>query len=235
MTTTDIIAHFEKMGTAQTKKTYFTHGASEPLFGVKVQDMKTLQKTIRKDYELSLSLFRSGYGEAMYMAGLISDPGKMTKDDLQEWASLANWNMVSEYTVPWTASESRYGRELALEWVNSGNARLRATGWNTYGSLVALKKDADLNLPEITGLLQRIVKEIHGESERVKYTMNGFVIAVGHYVLPLTETAKKAAVAIGEVRVDMGDTYCKVPSALSYIEKAETAGRQGKKRKTAFC
>jgi hypothetical protein len=37
------------------------------------------------------------------------------------------------------------------------------------------------------------------------------------------------------VSVNVGDTACKVPLATEYIEKCESAGRLGKKRKTAKC
>jgi hypothetical protein len=33
----------------------------------------------------------------------------------------------------------------------------------------------------------------------------------------------------------MGDTACEVPLAIAYIEKAEAAGKLGKKRKTIRC
>jgi hypothetical protein len=33
----------------------------------------------------------------------------------------------------------------------------------------------------------------------------------------------------------MGETACKVPDALAYIEKIESMGRIGKKRKTMRC
>jgi hypothetical protein len=65
--------------------------------------------------------------------------------------------------------------------------------------------------------------------------MNGFVIGVGSYVTPLAARAKAAARAIGKVEVDMGGTACKVPNALEYIAKVESRGKQGTKRKTAFC
>jgi len=35
--------------------------------------------------------------------------------------------------------------------------------------------------------------------------------------------------------VDVGETACKVPLAIAYIEKTEAAGRIGKKRKTMRC
>ena len=44
--------------------------------------------------------------------------------------------------------------------------------------------------------------------------MNSFVISVGGYVKPLLKAGEGGrAKKIGEVRVDMGDTACKVPLA----------------------
>ncbi len=65
--------------------------------------------------------------------------------------------------------------------------------------------------------------------------MNGFVIAVAAHVAPVLKQAKATAKKLGKVEVDMGETACKVPLALEYIEKMENAGRVGKKRKTARC
>jgi 3-methyladenine DNA glycosylase AlkD len=234
-TAASIMSELEKLGTAQTKKTWLNHGAPPSVFGVKVADMKVIQKREKKNYPLSMELYRTGNGDAMYLAGLISDPPKMTKADLQEWAAAANWSMLNEYTVPWAASESRFGRELAMEWIASPEASLRACGWSTYSSLVSIKKDEELDIAEIEKLLKQISKTIHQEENRVKYTMNGFVIAVGSYVPALLETARETAGKLGVVTVDMGGTACKVPDALGYIAKVEGMGRVGKKRKTAFC
>ena len=65
--------------------------------------------------------------------------------------------------------------------------------------------------------------------------MNGFVIAVGTYVKPLLKQAKASARQIGAASVDVGDTACSVPLAIAYIEKIESAGRIGQKRKTIRC
>ena len=40
---------------------------------------------------------------------------------------------------------------------------------------------------------------------------------------------------LGEVKVNMGKTSCKVPDALGYIEKVEAMGRLGRKKKEARC
>ena len=70
---------------------------------------------------------------------------------------------------------------------------------------------------------------------RVRYCMNGFVIAVGSYVKELTNEAIATWKKIGYVEVDMNGTYCKVPFAPDYIKKVMDKGNLGKKRKTAKC
>jgi transposase len=100
---------------------------------------------------------------------------------------------------------------------------------------VATQDDATLDLPEIEELLRRVVQGIGQAPNRVRKTMNGFLIAVGTHVQPLLAQAKKSAQDIGPVAVDVGDTACKVPDAIAYIEKAEKAGTVGEKRKTLRC
>ncbi|MBA4190111.1 MAG: DNA alkylation repair protein [Planctomycetaceae bacterium] len=235
MTAQEVLAELESLGSEQTKKTFLRHGAKEPFFGVKVGDLKTIQKRVKKDHALSLALFDSGNSDAMYLAGLISDPAKMTKAQLRKWAKGAYWYMISCFTVPWVASESPHGRELALEWMASDKEQIAAAGWATYSSLVAIKPDAELDLAEVERLMEQVKAEIGSAANRVRYCMVNFVIAVGGYVAPLTAKAKAIAKALGKVEVDMGDTSCKVPDALEYIAKIEKMGRVGKKRKSAMC
>ena len=73
MTADEIVAELKKLGTAQTKKTWMTHGAQEPCFGVKIEDMKKIQKRVKMDYQLALDLYDTGIADAMYLAGLIAD------------------------------------------------------------------------------------------------------------------------------------------------------------------
>ena len=57
MTAKEIVAELKKFGNAQTKKTWMTHGAQEPCLGVKVEDMKKIQKRVKMDYQLALDLY----------------------------------------------------------------------------------------------------------------------------------------------------------------------------------
>jgi hypothetical protein len=133
------------------------------------------------------------------------------------------------------AAESKHGWGLALKWIDSAKEGTALAGWSTLAGLVAIKDDAELDIGELKRLLQRVQKTIHDSPNRVRYVMNRFVIAVGSYVKSLTELALRTAAKIGPVAVDMGDTECKVPSAVEYIRKVEQRGAIGKKRKTVKC
>ena len=234
-TVSSVMTQLESKGSEQTRKTYRRHGAPEEMFGVKVGDLKPIAKRIKGQQQLACDLYETGNSDAMYLAGLVADGAQMNKRQLNAWAKRASWYMISEYTVPSVAVESPHARELAIKWIDSKQESIAACGWCTYSGIVATRPDDELDAEEIKQLLERVVAQIGQAPNRVIMCMNGFVISVGSYVQPLLKQAKAIARKIGKVEVDMGDTACKVPLALEYIEKVEQAGRVGKKRKTMKC
>ena len=179
MTSKEILARLEKMGSASIKKVYMNHGAVEPFFGVKVGDMKTIVKEVRQNHTLALELYASGNSDAMYLAGLVSSPKEMTRSDLQAWVNNARWYMHSEYTVAWTTAESNFARELAMEWIASSNELIATAGWSAYASYIQITPNDLLDVKEISSLVEKIEKGIAKAPNRVKYVMNGFLIMVG--------------------------------------------------------
>ncbi len=230
-----IMAELKAKGNEGIKKILLKHGVREPLFGVKVEDLKVIQKKVRKDYQLAKDLYATGNADAMYLAGLIADEDKMTKKDLSAWVKQALSANISEYTVPWIAAESKFGYELALEWINAKEDFIAAAGWSTLSSLVAIKPDNELDIPALKKLLDRVLHEIHKAENRVRLKMNSFVIAAGSYVIPLTDDAVAIAKKIGTVKAVIDGTACKVPIATDYIKKAKDKGALGKKKKMARC
>lgn len=235
MTANEILAQLKLLGSDSIKKVLLKHGAREPFYGVKVEELKKIQKKIKKDYKLSMELFDSGISDAMYLAGLIADSDKMTKKDFQHWAEKAYWYMLTEYPVAWVAAESKYGMELALEWIESPKENIACAGWATLGTMASIKPDAELDIKLYKKLIERVGKEIDNAPNRVRYTMNTFVLCAGAYVAELLDFAVKTAEKTGRVQVDMGGTACKVPYIPDYIEKMRLRGNLGVKRKTARC
>ena len=233
MKAAEIVEQLKPLGAENIKKILLRHGVMEPVLGVKIEELKKFQKKIKRDYQLALDLFDTGIYDAMYLAGLIADDMKMSKADLNHWVANAKSNAIAAYSVAWVAAQGKHGHEVALEWIDSKDENVATAGWATLASIVALKPDAELDLAELKALLQRVQKTIDDAPNRVRYVMNGFVIAVGTYVSALTETAVVLGKQLGKVEVFMGDTECKVPFAPEYIENARKKG--AKKRKTVKC
>jgi 3-methyladenine DNA glycosylase AlkD len=236
MTTPQIISELKKAGSDSIKKILFKHGAKEPIYGVKIEELKKIHKKIKADQQkIALELFDSGISDAQYLAGLMADGRKMNRKQLNGWANKAGWSMISEYSVAWVACENEDAFSIALAWIDSRRPNVTSSGWCTLSSLVATQPDEKLDIPALRKLLKRIEKEIEGAPNRVRYCMNGFVIAAGSFVKDLTKDALDTGKKIGSVEVDVGETTCKVSFAPDYINKVIQKGNLGKKKKTAKC
>lgn len=234
MTAKAIVEEIKPLGRDSYKKVLLNHGVKEPCLGVKIEELKKIEKRIKMDYRLALELYDTGIYDAMYLAGLIADDAQMTKRDLQRWAEKACGPLAGS-TVPWVAAGSPHGSEMALKWIESANEIVAMAGWATLSSLVSIKEDEALDLAELKRLLQRVQQRIHQAPNAVRKQMNGFVIAVGSYVQALTNFATQIGEKIGPVTVDVGNTSCQVPFAPDYIRKVAKRGSIGKKRKSAKC
>ena len=236
-TVNEVMHSLQEYNSPSTKNTLMKHGAREPFYGVKVGDLKTIIKELKlkKEYQLALDLYNTGNSDAMYLAGLIVDEKKINKDDLRHWVKAAYWHMLHDYTVAWVAAESPHGLELGLEWIESPEETIASAGWATLAYWAQLRPNAELDLALYQQLLEWVQKNIHQAQNRVRYTMNGFIIMVGSQFPELTEYCIELSESLGTIYVDMGGTSCKVPDAGEYIFKIQERGAIGKKKKMVRC
>src|SRR4051812_45993816 len=181
-TATEILKELKPLGSDAINKIFLKHGIPEPLFGVKVEHLKKIQKRLKKDYQLALDLYDTGNYDAMYLAGLIADDKKMTRKDLQKWARNATSRALCGSTVAWVAAESLHGWELAREWIDAKKPSVAAAGWATLASLVGITSDDKLDLPELKRQLQRVQKTVLDQPSTVRSAMNTFLLCVATYV-----------------------------------------------------
>lgn len=231
----EVMEYLHSKGSEQTRKIFSKHGAPSNQFGVKVGDLKPIEKKEKNNHELALDLYATGNSDAQYLAGLIADPKKFSKDDFKNWALNAEWYMISEYAVAWNIAESPICMDVCSDWINSKEVKLQEAAWAALGAYLGIIDNNQLDLEFHSNLIERIEKNIHSESNRVKYCMNGYLIALGCAVPELTEKCKNAGAKIGKVDVFIGKTSCKVPEIVPYIEKVEKMNRIGKKKKNAKC
>ena len=222
-------------GSESTKKIWVKHGAKEPFFGVKIADLKVLQKKLKGDQALALQLYATGNGDAQYLAGMLVDGRQLTAAQLQTWAETANWTMISGTIVPCAASEHPDAFALASKWIDAQSEAVAISGWRTLAALATIVPDTDLPIKKFAALLDRVAKKLAASPDDVRLAMNAFVIAAGTYVGPLGDHAIASARRIGKVEADLGDTACKIPDAEPYILKCRRGAPIAPKRKTIRC
>ena len=104
-------------------------------------------------------------------------------------------------------------------WMKSPDESTREMGYGILG--LRLKDDPDsIGDADAEKMLATIEKEIHRSPNWARAAMNGALISIGVFKPSLHEKAIAAARRIGKVDVDHGETTCKTPDAVPYIEKA---------------
>ena len=235
MTVNEVMEYLESKGSEQTRKTFKRHGAPDNFFGVKVGDLKPLEKKLKNNHKLAIELYATGNSDAQYLAGLIADPSKFSFADFERWANGATWSMISDYAVAWNIAESPLCMDICSKWIDHENIVFQHIAWCAMSAHLGIVSNDQLDLDFHKKMIDRVEKEIHTAENHLKYCMNGYLIALGCAVPELTDACRQAGKRIGKVEVFMGDTSCKTPDIVTYIDKAAGMNRLGKKKKFAKC
>lgn len=222
-TAVEILAELESLGSEQTRKTFRKHGVGENQFGVLFSALEKLKKRIKTDHALALALWDSGNHDARTLATMIADPQQADAALLNRWVNdLENYTLTDALSV--FASKTPLARAQAEQWIEQDNEWMETAGWNMIADLAA----GDRTLPDsyFTPYLARIARDLHGSKNRVRYAMNNVVIAIGVRNDALEPQAVAAAQQIGTVYVDHGQTNCKTPDAIPYMQKTRDYQRQ---------
>ena len=211
-----VLATLEELGTAQNRKVYSRHGVGEPMFGVSFAHLRKLGKKLRHDHALARALWASGNHDARVLALSVADPAEADPDEIETWAGeVDNYVLIDEFAA-FVAATPHFGA-CADDWTERDGEWVASAGW----SLVAQQALRDDDLPDeyFDGRLRTIEARIGGAANRVRHCMNGALIAIGGRNEALRERATAAARRIGPVVVDHGETSCKTPEAVAYIDR----------------
>ncbi|MEM8708039.1 MAG: DNA alkylation repair protein [Actinomycetota bacterium] len=224
----EAMAALEAAGTAQNRKVYARHGASDPMFGVSYGDLGTLAKRFRGDHELAVALFATGNHDARQLAAKLTDPARMTVKLANDWARAIDCYITAE-AVAGVVANSPHARGRSDQWRDKKAEWLASAGWG----IVAYTAEHDIwTVADLRTLLTQIEAEIHDRPNRVRHEMNQAVITIGLRSPALRKSAIATARRIGPVVVDHGETNCKTPEAIGYIEKT-VAHREAQAAKKA--
>lgn len=218
------LADLEAAGTEQNRKIYARHGAREPMFGVSYGELNRLAKRYRGDHDLGVELFASGNHDARQLAAKIVDPARFTVKLADEWVRAVDCYITAE-AVAGVVSNSPVARSRSDAWRDRRSEWVASTGWGVAAFSAA--DEAVWSNADLQALLKQIEHEIHDRPNRVRHEMNMAIITIGLRSPGLRRNAVATAKRVGPVVVDHGETNCKTPDAIGYIEKT-VAHREAK-------
>jgi 3-methyladenine DNA glycosylase AlkD len=218
MTAQEILATFKQLGKPQTAAIYRRHLSGDNVCGVLTSEIAKLQKKIKVDHSLALELWETGNAEARILALQVADPEKLTRADADRLIKDGPVHFVGCYLSPLLA-RSPIADETMRAWMKSPDDSTREMGYGIFS--FRLKDHAEsVTDADAEKILVTIEKEIHRSPNWARYAMNGALISIGIFKPALRKKAIEAAKRIGKVEVDYGETNCKTPEAVSYIERA---------------
>jgi len=200
-TAKDILTELEALGDEKRRKFNATVGRDgipgAPLdkqFGVKTGDLRKLAKKIKTDHKLALKLWKTHNIDAQMLAILIMQPKEVSAQELDtlvreaRFAWLADW-LQSHIIKEQPPAEKEALRKQWMKKTEKDSWAARA-GWHVTASMINKGEDG----VDVTGLLDRIEKEMPKAAPETKWTMNNTLVAIG------VKHAKhrKRAIAIGE-------------------------------------
>lgn len=214
MTFGEVMSGLKAAGTAQNRKIYARHGATEPMFGVSYAGHTKLAKKIKTDQALAEQLWATGNHDARILASKIADPAHCDHHLLEQWVSDLDSYVLADAFAMLAASSPIAARKRS-KWSKSRKEWIGRSGWLMIAHAAKSPEAPD---SEFHGIIERIAEEIGTAKNRTRDAMNSALIAIGSRH-PFTKQAIDAARQIGKVEVDHGETGCKTPDAEPYIRK----------------
>lgn len=212
----EMMTQLEAVGTEQNRKTYTRHNCPAPMFGVSFANLRAFAKKIKVDHELALQLWNSRNHDARMLAMMIADPKQADPNLLDVWVADSRNYGTSDAVTAYVA-RTAYLRPKAEAWTQSSEHWPSASGWG----LMCFVSNTDKTLPDdyFEPYLTQIETTIHQCLNYTRYAMNNALINIGCRNTTLHKRVKQIADTIGEVYVDHGQTGCKTPIIVPYIER----------------
>lgn len=116
---------------------------TENALGISAPKLRALAKKIGRDHDLSLRLWKTHILEARALSALIGDPDKVTRRQMNNWASeFDSWGVCDACCGVLFVS-TPYALEMAFKWVKSEREFVRRAGFVMMAEAAIHLKELD--------------------------------------------------------------------------------------------
>ena len=192
MDTNEVLTWLERRGTRRNVLGMARYGIkARRVFGVSMGTMLSLRKRIGTDHALAVAMWATGWYEARLLAALVGDPKRLTRRQMNAWASsFENWADCDTVCFH-LFDRSPFAWEKARQWAASPREFVKRGGFALMASLALHDKAApDKNfLP----LLPLIAKGARDERNFVKKGVSWALRSIGRRNRALNAASLKVA------------------------------------------
>lgn len=176
-TAAEIVAHLRTLGSEEARAGKARYGINiETAIGVRNSDLRPLARTVKRNHERALELWKSNIREARLLAGFTGEAKKLTRDQCRAWAGdFDSWEVVDGISDLFV--ETPFWRELVEEFAKDEREFVRRTAFAMLAwAAVHLKKEPDATF---VGYLALIASHSNDPRNFVRKAVNWALRQIG--------------------------------------------------------
>jgi 3-methyladenine DNA glycosylase AlkD len=138
-----IVAELKAMGNPANVAGMARYGIRSAIaFGVPSPVIRARARSIGRDHDLALALWESGALEARALAGLVDDPARVTRGQMERWARTFDSWAVVDATCSNLFDRTPLAREKALAWSRRTAEHVKRAGFVLMAAMAVHDKRA---------------------------------------------------------------------------------------------
>lgn len=230
MNTREIIELLRSLENPENKAGMARFGINaENAFGISMKSLEPIARKIKKNHELALELWETGFHEARILAILIADPKKITPELMDKWtADFNSWDICDQAAMK-LYCKTPFAWQKVYEWAQSEQEFVRRAAFATLAALCLHYKEK--NNEPFEKSLGLILQYSRDERNFVKKAVNWALRQIGKRNLELNRKAIETAEAILRDYPDSKSARWIARDALRELQNEKTLERIKKKQK----
>jgi len=194
----NIIEELKKHSDPQVVKGMARFGINpDKTLGLSIPFIRKTAKTIGKDHKIATGLWDSRIHEARILAGMVDDPEKVSKEQMDSWAKgFDSWDVCDQVCMN-LFRNTRFAYPKARQWADRNEEFVKRAGFALMATLAAGDKNAGDD--EFIKFFEAIKKHSVDNRNYVKKAVNWALRQIGKRNIRLNKLAVETALQISKI------------------------------------